>query len=134
MPLHTFTVQTSQRNEMVEITQQVRGYLHQASFQTGMGVVYCPHTTAAITINEAYDPDVVHDMLLWLERTVPQRQAGFRHGEGNSDSHIKAALIGSSATVLVNGGNLILGRWQGIFLCEFDGPRQRSVMLQWLVQ
>jgi secondary thiamine-phosphate synthase enzyme len=129
--MDTFTVQTRQRNHLVEITDRVRHSLSRAGVREGFGVVYCPHTTAAITINENADPDVVHDMLLWLERTVPQVQPGFRHGEGNSDSHIKASLVGSSATVLVAAGDLVLGRWQGVYFCEFDGPRSRTVHVQW---
>jgi secondary thiamine-phosphate synthase enzyme len=130
--MDTFTVQTRQRNECVDITDQVRQALARRGLRDGVGIVYCPHTTAAITINEAYDPDVVHDMLLWLGRAVPQQQPGFRHGEGNSDSHIKASLVGSSATVLIEDGQLVLGRWQGVFFCEFDGPRTRTVQIKWL--
>ena len=129
--MDTFTVQTQQRNEFVDITDQVRESLQRSGLRDGSGVIYCPHTTASITINESYDPDVVHDMLLWLNRTVPHKQPGFRHGEGNSDSHIKASLVGSSATVIVEGGDVVLGRWQGIFFCEFDGPRTRSVHVKW---
>jgi secondary thiamine-phosphate synthase enzyme len=132
--MQTFTVTTHKRNEFVEITEQVRHSLRQSGLQEGLGVIYCPHTTTAITINEAHDPDVVHDMLLWLENAVPHHEPGFRHGEGNSDSHIKASLVGSSATVIVENGELVLGRWQGIFFCEFDGPRQRTVRVKWLGQ
>jgi secondary thiamine-phosphate synthase enzyme len=128
--VETFEVRTRQRNEFVEITDQVRRAVRQRGARQGWCVVYCPHTTAAITINENADPDVVHDMLLWLNRTVPQRQDGFRHGEGNSDSHIRASLVGSSVTVLIEGGDLVLGRWQGVYFCEFDGPRTRSVHVQ----
>lgn len=130
--MDAFTVQTRRRNEFVEITEQVRQSLERAGVRDGIGVVYCPHTTAAITINENADPDVVHDMLLWLERVVPKDQPGFRHGEGNSDSHLKASLVGSSATVLVEDGRLVLGRWQGVYFCEFDGPRQRTVRVKWV--
>ena len=130
--MDTLTVPTRHRKQFVEITDQVRESLHRQGLRDGLGVVYCPHTTAGITINENADPDVVHDMLLWFERTIPQVQPGFRHGEGNSDSHIQASLVGSSATVLVQGGRLVLGRWQGIYLCEFDGPRTRTVHVQWL--
>jgi secondary thiamine-phosphate synthase enzyme len=130
--MNTFTVPTRRRNELVEITGQVRQSLVQAGVRTGVGVVYCPHTTAAVTINENADPDVVHDLLLWLERAVPQVQPGFRHGEGNSDSHIKASLVGSSVTVLVENGDLVLGRWQGLYFCEFDGPRTRTVHVTWI--
>jgi secondary thiamine-phosphate synthase enzyme len=130
--MNTFTIQTNKRNEFVEITDPVRKSLAKSGVNNGLGVVYCPHTTAAITINENADPDVVHDMLLFLDRVIPHVQQGFRHGEGNSDSHIKASLVGSSATILVEGGKLVLGRWQGIYFCEFDGPRQRSVHVQWM--
>jgi secondary thiamine-phosphate synthase enzyme len=132
--MDTFTVRTQRRNELVEITDSVRQSLRRGGLRDGIGVVYCPHTTAAITINENADPDVLHDMLLWLERAVPHVQPGFRHGEGNSDSHIKASLVGSSATVLVSDGDLVLGTWQGVFLCEFDGPRTRTVQVQWVGQ
>ena len=129
--MDSFNVTTRQRNTFVDVTEQVRASLVRSGLKDGQGVVYCPHTTAAITINEGYDPDVVHDMLLWLERTVPHVQPGFRHAEGNSDSHIKASLVGSSATVLVDDGDLFLGRWQTIYLCEFDGPRTRTVHVKW---
>jgi secondary thiamine-phosphate synthase enzyme len=132
--METLSIQTRRRNEFLEITPLMRESLHRSGIKSGVGVVYCPHTTAAITINENADPDVVHDMLLWLERAVPKEQAGFRHGEGNSDSHIKASLVGSSATVLVEGGDLVLGRWQGIYFCEFDGPRTRTVHVQCMAQ
>jgi secondary thiamine-phosphate synthase enzyme len=123
----TFQVQTRQRNEFLEITDRVRVALKQSGIREGICVVYCPHTTAAVTINENADPDVVHDMLLHLDRTVPQNQPGFRHGEGNSDSHIKASLVGPSVMLIVDKGDLVLGRWQGIWFCEFDGPRTRSI-------
>jgi secondary thiamine-phosphate synthase enzyme len=128
--MDTFQVQTRQRNQLVEITAQVREALRKTGLRRGACVVYCPHTTAAITVNENADPDVVHDLLAYLGRAVPQRQPDFRHGEGNSDSHIKASLVGSSATVLVEDGDLVLGRWQGVFFCEFDGPRPRTVHVQ----
>jgi secondary thiamine-phosphate synthase enzyme len=130
--MDTLRVPTRQRNQFVEITAELRDSLTRAGISEGLGVVYCPHTTAAVTVNEAYDPDVVHDMLLWLERAVPHVQAGFRHGEGNSDSHVKASLVGSSVTLLVAEGRLVLGRWQGVYFCEFDGPRERNVQVQWV--
>ena len=128
--MDTFDLPTKQRNQLVEITDRVRQALRQSGVSQGTCVVYCPHTTAAITINENADPDVVHDMLLWLHRAVPKDQSGFRHGEGNSDSHIKASLVGSSVTLLVEDGDLVLGRWQGVYFCEFDGPRTRTVHVQ----
>jgi secondary thiamine-phosphate synthase enzyme len=128
--MDTFEVRTRERNQFIDITDRVRQAIQRSGIRHGMCVVYCPHTTAAITINENADPDVVRDMLLWLNRTIPKEQAGFRHSEGNSDSHIKASLVGSSATVLIEDGNLVLGRWQGVYLCEFDGPRTRTVHVQ----
>jgi secondary thiamine-phosphate synthase enzyme len=125
--MNRFDVQTQKLNQFVEITDQVRRSVRAAGVRDGLCVVYCPHTTAAITVNENADPDVVHDMLDWFDRAVPRQQPGFRHAEGNSDSHIKASLVGSSATLIVAEGELLLGRWQGVFLCEFDGPRTRQV-------
>ncbi len=123
-------VRTSRRTEFVEITAQVRQSIREAGLTSGMCVVYCQHTTAAITIQENADPDVVHDMLLWLNNHIPKDLPGFRHAEGNSDSHIKSSLVGSSATVLVENGDLVLGTWQGVYFCEFDGPRNRTVRVQ----
>ena len=128
--METFEIRTHERNCFVEITSQVSEVVHKHGLADGLCVVYCPHTTAAITINENADPDVVHDMLLWFDRTIPYRQPDFRHGEGNSDSHIKASLVGSSATVIVDKGKLVLGRWQGVYFCEFDGPRTRRVLVK----
>jgi len=130
--MDTFEIQTRKRTEFVEITAEVRKILQRSGIKQGICVVYCPHTTAAITINENADPDVVHDLLLWLNRNILQQQPDFRHSEGNSDAHIKSSLVGSSATLLVAGGDLVLGRWQGVYFCEFDGPRQRTVHVQCL--
>jgi secondary thiamine-phosphate synthase enzyme len=130
--MDSFSIQTQRRNEFVDITAHVKESQRRRGIRDGIGIVYCPHTTAGITINENADPDVPHDMLLWLDRNIPQVQPGFQHGEGNSDSHLKASLIGSSATVLVEKGSLVLGRWQGIFLGEFDGPRSRTVHVKWV--
>jgi secondary thiamine-phosphate synthase enzyme len=128
--MYRFEVHTRKRNEFVEITDRVRQLIQQSGVRDGACIVYCPHTTAAITINENADPDVVHDMLSWLGRAIPQHQPDFRHGEGNSDSHLKASLVGSSATVIIDDGQAVLGRWQGIYFCEFDGPRTRHVHVQ----
>src|SRR5207237_1493302 len=116
--METFEVRTRQRNEFVDITAEVRRILQHSDVESGVCVVYCPHTTAAITVNENADPDVVHDILLWYGRTVPQQQAGFRHAEGNSDAHIKSTMVGPSVTLIVHGGEPVLGRWQGVFFCE----------------
>lgn len=130
--METFALHTRQRNELVELTEQVRQAVRRRGVRQGAVVVYCPHTTAAITVNENADPDVAHDILAYLNRTVPQSQPDFRHNEHNSDSHIKASLVGPSVTLLVEGGELVLGRWQGVFFCEFDGPRTRQVHVQCL--
>jgi len=130
--METIEVRTRQRNEFVEITEPVRQALRRRGLKEGICVVYCPHTTAAITINENADPDVVHDMLAWLGRAIPQRQPDFRHAEGNSDSHLKASLIGPSVTLVIENGDIVLGRWQGVYFCEFDGPRARNVQVQFL--
>src|SRR5579871_5187402 len=119
--MQTFQVRTRQRTEFVEITADVRRAVLDAGITDGLCVVYCPHTTAGITIQENADPDVVHDLLLWLNGHIPKDVPGFRHAEGNSDAHLKSSLVGSSATVIVADGKLVLGRWQGVYFCEFDG-------------
>ncbi len=130
--MDTFYVETQQRCVLVNITEAVRQSLSRSGIRQGIGVVFCTHTTAGLTLNEAYDPDVAHDLMLWLEQHVPQMVPGFRHIEHNSDAHIKASLFGSSVTLLVEDGDIVLGRWQGIFFCEFDGPRQRTLQIKWL--
>lgn len=126
----SFSVTTKNRNQMIDITSQVASAVKQSQITCGDVIVHCPHTTAAITINENADTDVRHDILLTLSELIPQRNAGYRHVEGNSDSHVKSSLVGCSSVVLINGGSLNLGTWQGIFFCEFDGPRNRKVVLQ----
>ncbi len=128
----TFTVRTRARSEFLDITAGVTELLRASGVRNGVCVVYCPHTTAAVTIQENADPDVVHDLLLWLNRHIPKDQPGFRHAEGNSDSHLKAALIGPSVMVPIEDGQLAFGTWQGIYFCEFDGPRTRTVRVQFL--
>lgn len=122
----TLQVQTARRTQMVEITAAVARVVKESGLTGGICHLYVPHTTAGITINENADPDVARDMELALDRLVP-RDAGYRHAEGNSDSHIKSTLVGVFQSVLVESGKLVLGRWQGIYFCEFDGPRQREV-------
>jgi secondary thiamine-phosphate synthase enzyme len=128
--MNSFTVATGLTDQFAEITDRVRQLVHQSGISTGIVTVYCPHTTAGITINENADPDVVHDMLLALKRLVPRDSPKFRHAEGNSDSHVKASMMGSSCQVIIDRGELVLGTWQGIYLCEFDGPRTRTVHVQ----
>ena len=128
-PLH---VRTPAAHALVEVTAEVRAALRAAKAWGGVLVVYCPHTTAGVTIQENADPDVQRDLLLALENAVPARpvRGTFHHAEGNSDAHVKASLVGSSALVIVDRGELVLGTWQGIYLCEFDGPRQRTIELK----
>jgi len=126
----TFSISTKQRNQMIDITSQVRSFVSQSGITNGDAIVYCPHTTAAITINENADPSVPHDILLTLEELLPHHRPGYRHSEGNSDAHCKSSLLGCSEQILIKDNSLDLGTWQGIFFCEFDGPRSRKVMLQ----
>jgi secondary thiamine-phosphate synthase enzyme len=117
---------TRKRVEFVHITPEVQRAVSDSGVTSGTCVVYVPHTTAGVTINENADPDVARDIVAHLERLVP-RQEAYHHMEGNADAHIKASLVGSSVTVLIENGALVLGTWQGIFFCEFDGPRSRRV-------
>ena len=128
--LETETVQTKQRSQMIDVTNRVQQMVAREQITDGMAIVYVPHTTAAVTINENADPDVKSDMLRKLETLIPKAEAYYRHGEGNSDSHVKTSLVGNSVTVLINHGSLLLGQWQGIYLCEFDGPRRREMHIK----
>ena len=122
------TLRTKYRNEMIDITAEVETTLQSTGMTEGICLIYCPHTTAGITINEGADPDVVRDCLEILEKLVPAR-ADYHHAEGNSDAHMKSSLIGASSLVSVHEGRVQLGRWQRIFFCEFDGPRTRKVWI-----
>jgi secondary thiamine-phosphate synthase enzyme len=122
----SFELRTSAKQEMAEITSRVEEAVAESGVVDGLCLVHIPHTTAGVTINENADPDVKRDMLLALDRMVPEDQ-GFRHSEGNSAAHAKASLMGFSVSVPVSSGKLALGTWQGIQFCEFDGPRRRSV-------
>ncbi|HOA74982.1 MAG TPA: secondary thiamine-phosphate synthase enzyme YjbQ [Phycisphaerae bacterium] len=128
--MQSITVQTHRRCEMLDVTSQVAEQVRSAGLQNGYVICYVPHTTAGITIQENADPDVVHDVLYKLEQLVPQDDPGFRHGEGNSDAHLKASLTGLSQIVLVEDGRLVLGTWQGIYFCEYDGPRRRQLFIK----
>ena len=125
----TLTIDSRQRIELQEITAQVRAAIRASGVAEGLAVVYTPHTTAAITINENADPDVASDLVAALDTLVPL-QAGYRHAEGNSAAHVKSSLLGASATLIVTGGAPLLGTWQGIWFCEFDGPRRRQVHIK----
>ncbi|MDY0384716.1 secondary thiamine-phosphate synthase enzyme YjbQ [Trichlorobacter sp.] len=122
-------LQTSRTTELLSVTSQVADLVRRNGWQDGVLTLFVPHTTAGITINENADPDVARDMLWFTEQLVPNL-AGFRHAEGNSAAHIKASLFGSSVQVIVRGGSLWLGTWQGIYFCEFDGPRHRQLLLK----
>jgi len=127
--LKTLSVQTSSQTEMVDVTSQVQQELSRSGVEEGRLTLYVPHTTAAITINEGADPAVKADILMVLNQMVPWK-ANYQHKEGNSPAHVKASLIGSAETVIISGGRLVLGTWQRIFFCEFDGPRNRKLHLQ----
>jgi len=127
--LKQFTVKTNSRCQMIDVTGEVRSILREAGYTSGVCQVYVPHTTAGITINENADPDVPRDILATLERLVPLH-GNYRHSEGNSDAHVKASLMGFSQTVFFENGTLILGTWQSVFFCEFDGPRTRSFFVK----
>lgn len=126
--MHIIEINTKKRIEFIDITgdvaQAIRGDLKE-----GVCIIFCPHTTAALTINENADPSVRKDILSHLEKLIPYK-AGYSHLEGNADAHIKASLLGSSLTIIVESGRLVLGRWQGIYFCEFDGPRTRRVHIK----
>jgi secondary thiamine-phosphate synthase enzyme len=124
-------IRSTKRNEMVDITNEVQRIVNQDHLQYGCAIVYVPHTTAGITINEGADPSVQHDIIQTLKQLVPEN-GDYRHVEGNSDAHIKASLFGSSVTVLVEKNKLVLGTWQHIFFYEGDGPRNRRVYVKLL--
>ncbi len=126
---HQFTVSTTDKAHFHDVTSQVQEVVNNSGIDNGIVHVFVPHTTAGITINENADPDVQHDMLRHLDKMVPQSN-DFRHAEGNSPAHIKASMMGSSVTVFIENGRLKFGTWQGIYLCEFDGPRTRKVWVQ----
>ena len=129
--MHIVELSTKARSELVSITRQVGDIVSKSDIQSGVAVICSTHTTAGVTINENADPHVVADMTAMLDRIVP-RHYEYQHGEGNSDAHIKASLIGLSVMVPVEDGKLVLGTWQGIYFCEFDGPRRRRVVVQLL--
>jgi len=124
--METFQVKTSAKTDFTDITQTVQEAVQKSGVKDGICFIYIPHTTAAVTINENADPSVSRDMIMALNKIVPFKD-GYQHLEGNSPAHIKASLIGPSVAVFVQSGRLVLGTWQGIFFCEFDGPRSRQV-------
>ena len=127
--LESFTVRTRSRNELIDITSEVQRIVSKSGVDEGICVVYVPHTTAGVTVNENADPSVAVDIRNTLSKLVPAG-AGYSHLEGNADSHIKSTIVGPSITLIVTGGRILLGTWQGIFFCEFDGPRTRKVYVK----
>ena len=125
MSIITINIKSRQRCELIDITAQVEAAVKESGVRSGTVTVFCPHTTAGITINENADPDVARDLIMKTSKLV-DRDPEFRHGEGNSDSHVKSSLVGASETIIVDGGALLLGTWQGIYFAEFDGPRARK--------
>lgn len=124
--LHTLELSTASRDEMRDITREIISLVHQSGIKEGTVLIYCPHTTAGIAINENADPDVKHDVLMRLNEVYPREHPKYRHAEGNTASHLKSITCGPSQTVIITEGELLLGRWQGIYFCEFDGPRRRQ--------
>jgi len=129
--MREITLQTAGRTDFVDLTGEVQSVVTEQGMAAGAVVVFNPHTTAAVTINEGADPDVVRDMTFALDRLVPWRD-GYHHGEGNAAAHIKASMFGSSVTVIVSDGKLVLGTWQKIWFCDFDGPRRRRIWIRTL--
>jgi len=129
MAFKTITVKTEIKQQLVDITQQVRLVVRESGVKSGVCLVFIPHTTAAVTINENADPNVRRDILNRLEQVAPS-DGTYLHTEGNAHAHIKSSLVGSSVVVFVEAGRLVLGTWQSVFLCDFDGPRTRNVMVR----
>ena len=127
--IHTIEVRTPSREALLDLSAQVQAAVRTSGVHTGLVCVYCPHTTAGITVQENADPDVQLDLLAHLATLVPSTTR-FRHAEGNSDAHVKASLVGTATTIPVDEGRALLGRWQGIYFCEFDGPRTRTVHIK----
>lgn len=127
--MHSIKIKSSGREEMIDITSDVAGVIERSGKGEGACLAFCQHTTCGLTINENADPDVQSDMLGLLKKLIPQYESDFRHSEQNSDAHIKTSIVGSSVTVPFEDGKLLLGKWQGIYLCEFDGPRERNILV-----
>lgn len=124
------SIRTEKRNDLIDITDKVATLVGHSAVIDGLVTVFCPHTTGAITINENADPDVIHDLMMTFNELLPKDRQGYRHIEGNSDAHCKSSLVGVSEQILIKDGHLALGTWQGIYFCEFDGPRTRRVIVQ----
>ena len=129
MKTFTFDVRTDKHTQMKDITRQVQDAVRQSGVTDGLCMVFIPHTTAAVTINENADPDVVRDLNMELDKIVPWED-GYHHIEGNSAAHLKSSLVGASEHIIIEGGRLLLGTWQGVYFCEYDGPRHRKAIVR----
>ena len=129
--METLNIRTNVRDEMIDITGMVRKVVRDKGWSSGAILLYCPHTTGAVTVNEGADPDVVRDIIVNLRKLVPHA-GDYQHAEGNSDAHIKTSIFGPEQMLIVEGGEIMLGTWQKIFFCEFDGPRNRNLWVKWL--
>lgn len=127
--LKEYGVKTNKREELIDITHIVKKAVNESGVEDGMALIFVPHTTAAVTINENADPSVKRDIIYKLNKEIPQDE-GYHHGEGNSDAHIKSSLVGASLQIIISGGRPLLGTWQGIHFCEFDGPRSRKLRIK----
>lgn len=127
--IRTLTVPTQQREQMVDVTAEIQSVVTESGVRSGMAICFVTHTTAAVTINENADPAVRRDIIYKLNREIPQSD-GYHHTEGNSDAHVKSTLVGASEHILIEDGRLLLGTWQGIYFCDFDGPRQRQMIVK----
>ena len=127
--MQTINISSKQREEFIDITESIKDIIDKSKVKEGLCIIYTPHTTSAITINENADEDVKTDIISYLSKLIPNSQ-GFRHLEGNSDAHIKSSLVGASETIIIENNKLVLGTWQGVYFCEFDGPRNRKVHIQ----
>ncbi|MFW6123651.1 MAG: secondary thiamine-phosphate synthase enzyme YjbQ [Acidobacteriota bacterium] len=127
--MNTLQIETNQKEELIDMTSQIQEAVQSSGINNGVCVVYVPHTTAGVAINENADPSVKQDILMALRKMIPD-SLPYTHAEGNSPSHVKASVIGSSVEILIKNTHLVLGTWQGIFFCEFDGPRQRKIHIQ----
>ena len=128
MKFQTISVKSHRREELIDISHDVNEFVRNSNVTNGKITLFVPHTTAAVTINENADPDVPHDIILGLKKIIPNF-SGFRHNEGNSDAHLKSSLVGCTQDIFIQDGKLVLGTWQGIFFCEFDGPRTRRFII-----
>jgi len=128
--METLTIRTETRETLVSVTARIQALVTEMGWDEGMLFLHCPHTTAGLTINEDADPSVASDVIAAMRKLIPH-QAGYRHAEGNSDAHIKTSLFGPTLPLIVSGGKIQLGTWQGVFFCEFDGPRTRKLWAQW---